>query len=626
MENNEIKSGGLKGALKVYKVLYNTDKLVIILQFPTAILRAIKPYIALFATAYILDGFITGQAYNKLIYIALGAVILSFMLGIIENYMIKIQQSHNDVCIRKIYMAKAEKYLFMDYQLLESSTVNAINSRIAWHTSWGGGFDSLPNHLRGLLDSFFGFIIGIVMLIPFFMNNRIDSLSIILVILFIFSIIMSFFNKKIVKKRQEHLCNPDPKYIQKRSAYFIYQISISSILKTARIYGLKQLLGQYINEGSASARKQKNTAAAHASEYTWIFTKYSCASGLISGVTSSIFTVTAYLFIVAKAVVGTISVSNVIWYAGTIYNLANSFFGLSSAILSLVDQTDRVQSMLEFMEVENVLYRGMLPIEKLEHNQYVIEFHNVSFKYPGSDNYSLRKFSIKINVGQKLAIVGMNGSGKTTMIKLLCRLYDPSEGMITLNGIDIKEYDYNEYMKIFSVVFQDFKMFSLKLSENIACSLDIDTERVKKVIDMVGLSERTKDMKESFSTYLYNDFDSGVEISGGEAQKIALARALYKNAPIVILDEPTAALDPIAEFEVYSKFNEIIGDKTAIYISHRLSSCRFCDDIAVFHNGELIQRGNHNTLLTIKDGKYFELWNAQAQYYNDKTEGDNYDE
>ena len=162
-------------------------------------------------------------------------------------------------------------------------------------------------------------------------------------------------------------------------------------------------------------------------------------------------------------------------------------------------------------------------------------------------------------------------------------------------------------------------MFSFKLSENIACSTDVDVKKAAKVLDMVGFSERLQKMKNGLDTYIYSDFDKGVQISGGEAQKIALARALYKDAPFVILDEPTAALDPIAEYEVYSKFNDIVGSKTAVFITHRLSSCRFCDDIAVFHEGELIQRGSHETLLLDINGKYYELWNAQAQYYADTT-------
>ena len=599
----------LKGALKVYKIIFDTDKLVIILQFPMAILRAIKPYIALFATAYILDGFITGQSYENLLYIALGAVLLNFAVDFLEGYISKIHEVRNDICISRIYMIKESKNLSLDYQLLESPAVNNIKERIARDNRWGSGFWNASFFLRELLDSFFGFIVGTAMIIPFFTSNNINGGILFLAILLIFTGITSLIYSKVLQaKLTEHLSTKDPKYDTKYQFYFIYGSSISNILKTARIYGIKKLLSDYLQEDEC---RQNN--------FCKIYTRITGASGFVGALTSGILTVSSYLFIVARAVAGTVSASNVVRYAGTIYNMANSFYRLSAAITNLVWQTKRIQGMLDFMEVDNVLHKGTLPIEKRGDNQYAIEFRNVSFKYPGSDDYSLRNFSIKLSIGQKLAIVGMNGSGKTTMIKLLCRLYDPTEGEITLNGIDIKKYDYAEYIGIFSVVFQDFKIFSFKLSENIACSTDVDTEKAARVIEMVGLSECMDKMRDGLGTYLYNDFDKGVEISGGEAQKIALARALYKDAPFIVLDEPTAALDPIAEFEIYSKFNEIVGDKTSIYISHRLSSCRFCDDIAVFHGGELVQRGSHDTLLSDRDGKYYELWNAQAQYYNDKA-------
>lgn len=212
----------------------------------------------------------------------------------------------------------------------------------------------------------------------------------------------------------------------------------------------------------------------------------------------------------------------------------------------------------------------------------------------------------------------MTGSGKTTFIKLLCRLYDPTEGEILLNGIDIRKYNYREYMDIFSVVFQDFKLFSLKLGQNVASRVDYNKEKVMECLDKAGFSEKLLEMTEGMETYLYKDYDdNGIDVSGGEAQKIAIARALYKDAPFIILDEPTAALDPIAEAEIYGKFNEIAGDKTAIYISHRLSSCKFCDEIAVFHEGAVIQQGSHATLVADEKGKYYELWNAQAQYYTE---------
>ncbi len=215
-----------------------------------------------------------------------------------------------------------------------------------------------------------------------------------------------------------------------------------------------------------------------------------------------------------------------------------------------------------------------------------------------------------------LAVVGMNGSGRATFIKLLCRLYDPTEGEILLNGINIRKYNYLDYMSIFSVVFQDFRLFAFPLGQNVAAGVNCNGERAKNCLIKAGFGERLAAMPEGLETYLYQDFsDSGVNILGGEAQKIAIARALYKNSPFIILDDPTAALDPVAKAEIYSKFSEIVEDKTAIYISHRLSSCRFCDDIVVFDAREIVQQGSHEKLVADRGGKYYELWYAQAQYY-----------
>ena len=604
---NETKRG-IKGALKVYKMLYDTDKLAVILQFPAALLNAVNPYIILFATAYILDGFVNAQPYAKLLSIALAAVSLSFALDLLGSYIDKVQQIHSEVCIARIYLAKEAKNMTLDYQLLESPLINDIKERIMRDNMWGSGFWNAPYYLRNLLDCFFGFIIGTVVIITFFAENNISGGFVFLLILLAFAGGTSmFYTKVLVKKWTELINTDDPKYDTKYQLYFVYRSAVSQILKTSRIYGVKKLLSGYLEEDE---RRQD--------DFCKLNTLYSGARGLVGSLTSGAATVSSYLFVVARAIEGAISVSNVVRYAGTIYNMVNCFSRLTEAVTNLIWQSERIQGMLDFMEVENVLHKGTLPVEKRRDNEYALEFHNVSFKYPGSDEYALCNFSIKLNIGQKLAIVGMNGSGKTTMIKLLCRLYDPSEGVITLNGIDIKKYDYAEYMSVFSVVFQDFKIFSLKLSENIACSADVDLERAAMAIDMVALSERVQKMESGLDTYLYSNFDEGVEISGGEAQKIALARALYKGAPFIILDEPTAALDPIAEFDIYSKFNGIVGDKTAVYISHRLSSCRFCDDIAVFHEGELIQRGSHDALLSVTDGKYHELWNAQAQYYSEQ--------
>lgn len=336
----------------------------------------------------------------------------------------------------------------------------------------------------------------------------------------------------------------------------------------------------------------------------------------LSSAMTHVFTGIVYIFVCLKSWGGAFGVGSVTQYISAITALSSGVASLVSIMGDMRNNAMSLSTLFEFLDIPNDMYQGSLTIEKRSDRKYEIEFRNVSFRYPGSEAHALRNISLTFNAFEKLAVVGMNGSGKTTFIKLLCRLYDPTEGEILLNGIDIRKYDYYEYMSIFSVVFQDFKLFSFGLGENIAASMHYDPAKVNDCLVKAGFKGRADAMPEGLETCLYKDFDEkGVEISGGEAQKIALARALYKDAAFVVLDEPTAALDPIAEYEVYSKMNEIVGEKTAVFISHRLSSCRFCHDIAVFHEGELIQRGSHETLVSDRDGKYYELWTAQAQYY-----------
>ena len=325
-----------------------------------------------------------------------------------------------------------------------------------------------------------------------------------------------------------------------------------------------------------------------------------------------------YVFVCVYALLGTFGIGSIVKYVGFVETITGCITSYFAVFADIKYNTPFVEDYLAYFDIPQKMYQGSLTVEKRDDNEYYVEFKDVSFKYPGSETYALRHVNMKFKVGEKLAVVGMNGSGKTTFIKLMCRLYDPTEGEILLNGVNIKKYDYDEYLAVFSVVFQDFKLFSFSLGENVAFGADYDVDKVMAALHQSGFGERLATMPEGIKTSLYKDFDeNGIEVSGGEAQKIALARALYKDSPFIILDEPTAALDPIAEYEIYSKFNEIVGDKTAIYISHRLSSCRFCDKIAVFDNGQIVQRGSHDELVADESGKYYELWHAQAQYYTE---------
>ena len=329
-----------------------------------------------------------------------------------------------------------------------------------------------------------------------------------------------------------------------------------------------------------------------------------------------------YLFVCLKACGGAFGLSAVTQYLGAATNLFQGVVTLVNMLADLEINGVYMKNIFDYLDLPNKMYQGSLTTEKRSDRQYTVEFRDVSFRYPGSEQYALRHLSMKFRVGERLAVVGMNGSGKTTFIKLLCRLYDPTEGVILLNGIDIRKYRYDEYRDIFSVVFQDFKLLSLPLGQNVAARQHYDAARVTDCLQKAGFGDRLAAMPKGLETSLYKELDEdGVSVSGGEAQKIAIARALYKDAPFIILDEPTAALDPVAEAEIYSKFNEIAGDKTSIYISHRLSSCKFCDEIAVFDHGEVVQQGTHESLLNDPAGKYYELWNAQAQYYTEKAAG-----
>lgn len=323
-----------------------------------------------------------------------------------------------------------------------------------------------------------------------------------------------------------------------------------------------------------------------------------------------------FLFTAARAFIGVFGIGSFILYQGTTKRFIEAVSAVAAGIGRLRHNNQYLVSLYEYLDLPNDMYKGTLAVEKRDDIDYEIEFRDVSFRYPRSDSWALRHVSIRFRIGNKMAIVGENGSGKTTFIKLLCRLYDPTEGEILLNGIDIRKYDYKEYMEVFSVVFQDFELLAYSVGQNIAASETYDRDRAESCCRKAGFWERVETMRQGLDTILYKNLsEDGVEISGGEEQKLAIARAMYRDAAFLILDEPTAALDPMAEYELYTRLNEIVEDRTAIYISHRLSSCRFCDEIAVFDHGQIIQRGSHEQLVSDVNGKYYELWHAQAQYY-----------
>lgn len=301
-------------------------------------------------------------------------------------------------------------------------------------------------------------------------------------------------------------------------------------------------------------------------------------------------------------------------FSEAINGIVRGYFGLeytASVLKYYIDFMDSVDE-YELMESNKA---GAMPANL--DREMTIEFKNVSFKYPNSDTYVLKNVSTVIHKGEHLSIVGQNGAGKTTFIKLLCRLYDVTEGEILVNGQNINTFEYKEYVKLLAVVFQDYRLLAFTIRENITLgNEDSEDEYLLELCKLGGISDWVEETEKHFDTILYKMFDeSGIEPSGGQAQKLAIVRALYKDAPIVILDEPTAALDPISEYEIYKHFDSLVGGKTAVYISHRLSSCRFCDRIIVFNCGTIIEDGTHDELMDINDGFYAKMYKTQAKHY-----------
>jgi len=608
----------IKCIIRTAKVVQSLTPHYIALLVLSAIVTALPPFVMIYMSGKIIDELIRKSGINYLLMLVAGTVIAGFIIHIITKLFDRAIKIKATLFNYEYEMNMGKKILSMEYTSVEDHDTHMKLAQIrdvANVNDFGVGMLILvlPTLIRDFLAMVFSVSLAFRMF-TFTSFNTITGLvsfiasgyfSIILLLLIIANTLAAMCLTSISSAKSHTILAKITGSNRTINYYFDTFLSGYKAGKAIRLYNQKKIL---------MAKKKGLFDFAHSifREHIKISSKYRN----ISIILSSTISLLVYMFAGIKASMGMISIGSIVIYIASISRFTEAFRQFMVSLALLRANTQYMEYYFDFMDIPESNKSGTIPVEKRSDNDYVIAFENVSFKYSDSDQYAIKNLNLQFKAGQKLAVVGMNGSGKTTLIKLLCRLYDPDEGRITLNGIDIRKYNFKEYMDIFSVVFQDYRLFSFSLANNVATSNEYDEDRIKQNLDTAGFAKRFTDMPQGIETPLYKDFDeAGVEISGGEAQKIALARALYKDAPFIILDEPTAALDPIAEYEIYTKFNDIVGNKTAIYISHRLSSCRFCDDIAVLHEGQLIQRGNHDSLVADKQGKYHALWTAQAQYY-----------
>ena len=594
-----------------FKEMHRLEKRLIPTILAVATVTAVMPFVNIWFTSKIIDLLGFGTETSELVlYIGL-AIGINFVLFFLNNYLTDVRIMFRSLMYNKELQNIALKLYTIEYQKLEDGGFKElVHKHSEAQDRVISSFSQLNWLLREFLSGFITIAISVVLIVPLLKigfkttGNSYFEKPIFLITIFFAIVVMIAIILVVALRMSKAWFKASDEYsrLDRIFYYFLNMFSDYKTGKEIRIYKEQELIentatNKILTDGEKVLRKASLNSAKSSS--------FVAILGAIVGI---------YIFIGVKGLYGLFGIGSLVLYCGAFMQIINGImkmtvtFGKTEEIVPLIDY---------YFEILNTKDEMKYGSKRLDlDGKFEIEFKNVSFKYPNAEDYALKNINIKINNGEKLAVVGRNGSGKTTFIKLLCRLYDATEGEIVINDVNIKEYSKESIKNLYSVVFQDFAIFSTTLVRNISANDKYDHEKLFDVLDKANIKERVLKMDKKEQTHLFRGIDKfGIEISGGESQKVALARALYKDSPIVILDEPTAALDPLAENEIYNQFNSFIKDKTAIYISHRLSSCIFCKRIAVFDKAQLVQTGTHEELINDNNGKYFELWNVQAQYY-----------
>lgn len=599
MRGNKKKGTLLSNLKYIMGYAWSQDKVLFAQCGVYTILASIAPFIGIFLPKFLIDELL-GQ---RRIEIILMTLIGFFLLSSVVNYSIawlRCAYSPRVTKIRTDYITMiSDKIMKMDFKNTEDPEVlNKIKSVMNAVMSNNTGVEGVYHTLLGLfgrLTAFVGYISIVLFLSPWIL--------LFLIINVLISYALTMRVKKYEYSQKEKAADKD-----RRTFYVFDTMYDFAYGKDIRIYDLKNILidkfkkfrGERIDISNDVQEKQLKVK-------------------IVDVILLVIRECVVYGYLIYNVLFTGMGIGDFTMYFSTINGFGDWMKGILDDLANIKAQNMYLDDMREFLEIksEDKEKTRDIPID----SSYEIEFKNVSFKYPKTDKYIYKNLSLKIKKGQRLAIVGINGAGKTTFVKLLCRLYEPTSGEILINGVNIKDFSKEEYYKILSVVFQDIKTFAFTVAENVSLENleDVDREKVLHCIEKAGVGDKINSLQKGIDTSLLKILDGeGVELSGGENQKLALARALYKNGKIVILDEPTSALDAVAEYNIYKGFDELIGDKTAIYISHRLASTKFCDVIAFFENGEIVEYGTHEELLK-KNGKYSDMFNIQAQYYKEES-------
>ncbi len=594
-KNDERKNLVRKTLKYFFPVAWKFDKTYFILSAINVVIGAAVPFPEIIFMPLLLDSLISPERDVRQIIIYAALMIgLRVVISLINTSLAVHLEKYQDKFYNFVAEEISQRCMEMDFALTE-------NKEALDQIHRGREGLDYSNGVHGISIAFFNILTNALKILGVVTVLAVSApwmLLIIAVLLALSTVVNSRKNKIEIK------FFTDLSKIERVWSYILWEVESYRFGKDVRIYGAAKTLIKKSDEQTKRIIKF---------DVDWENKLYPLS--VLDAIVTAIRDFGTYLYLGALAIFGRITIgtfSQLVTAGGTLNaSVQGAIFGFQD----IVKRCNYAYEVVKLMEYPPMLQKGDRRVENLK-TPHTIEFRNVSFSYPNTGVQVLKNVSITIKAGERLSVVGLNGAGKTTFIKLLCRLYDTDEGEILIDGVNIREYDYDEYMKLFSVVFQDFRLLSFTAKDNVLLGAEDSDEAVDAMFEKVGLLDKINSLPKGRDTMMFREFDrDGVQLSGGEQQKLAIARALYKDAPVVILDEPTAALDPVAEYEIYCKFNDLVGGKTAVYISHRLSSCKFCDRIAVFSEGTIKELGTHDELVNREGGIYSEMFHAQAQYY-----------
>lgn len=587
---------------KMLKLMWKSDKQYIVYLLLDIIVWSIIPFVNVYLVQESINMLETGADFQNYVPIIVGLVIGNLILNYCHNYLNYKRDLHGSIISVILYKNIFVKTLNLDYEKIIDKNIQEMRE-LSLRIIDNSRFSVMTVAFHNLVSSII-VITGISYLLA-----QIDLwiLFIVLTIVIVNSISVIYRNR--YERKVEIDINPIIRKIQ----YFMGIGSNYSYIKEMKLFSMNNnVVNEYVNLQKEMYKGVNKTRRLSLFGYT------------ISHISQAILNIVIYLYLGYRVLVNkNLSIAEFSVFLAAVVNFNGSIQRIFTSHLQINNNGQYLKDYFEFMKINNIEEDESVKQDLIVRKYNIIEFKNVSYRYPNQENYAIKNLSLKFNTGEKLSIVGENGSGKTTLVMLLMRMIDPTEGEILFNGINIKNLKIDEYRKLFSTVFQDFKLFAFTIKENVSALSserreDID-KKVNKALYSIGLGEKINSLPKGIYTYIEQIYDKeGILLSGGESQRIAIARALYKDSPIFILDEPTAALDPRVEYEIYSKFEEFTQNKTILYITHRLASTKFCNKIVVLKKGEVIELGTHNELMKM-NGYYSELFNMQAQYYIEKS-------